>query len=103
MAAFWVIMAVIILTVWPSADENDSLGLTREKRVWMGAFTMMLVGYNMVRWRLARVRQRSDEQARALQDVIRSRRRHDEPRNPDFDFGDQDDAGGQRPPESRGT
>jgi hypothetical protein len=104
MAAFWVVMAIIVLTVWPSADENDAMGLSPDKRILVSAFTVMLVGYNIVRWRLARVRQQAQEQARAMEQVVRSRRRHDEPRNPDFDFSERErepDDGEGRPDEAR--
>ena len=93
LAAIWGALAAGILLFWPSVEQNPMIGLESERRLWLGGFAMVLVGYNMVRWRLARLRRQADEDARAMQTPIRPRHR-DEPPNPDFDFSDP------KPPDS---
>jgi hypothetical protein len=97
LAAMWTVIGVGVF-LWPEAGADGSLGIDPSKRMWVVGFCVLLVGYNITRWRLTTMRRRSDEQAR--QSATRLRRpSREEPPNPDFDFSDRDrqDPAGPKP------
>jgi hypothetical protein len=94
MAAFWAVIGIIILALWPSNEQNPAVGVASDQRVWMAGVTLVLVGYNLVRWHLPRLRRQADGDVR--RPPVRPRR--EEPPNPDFDFSDPKPGDGPQPP-----
>jgi hypothetical protein len=93
LAAFWAILAI---GVWLSPEGAfGALRVDPGLRQLMCGFAILLVGYNLVRWRLTRARRHVDRES--LQAPTRPRRHTpEEPPNPDFDFSDPK-PGGQDP------
>jgi hypothetical protein len=86
LAAMWFMISLGILMM-PDPGPDAAFGLSPEKRPWAAGLAMVLSGYNVIRWRLVRERRRSAEESHVLRETVR-RRHHEEPPNPDFDFGD---------------
>jgi hypothetical protein len=106
MAAVWFTVGIGILFFLPNTGENALITVDPGRRIIYAGAMMLFVGYNLVRWRLARLRRQSDQDYRAMQPPVRARHR-DEPPNPDFDFSDPKpgdsprDPSSPRPPGSR--
>jgi hypothetical protein len=86
-----------ILFLLPNVGENALITITTDRRMWLGGFTMLLAGWNVVRWRMARLRRQAEAEAQYTYAPIRPPRR-DEPPNPDFDFSDPKAGAGPRDP-----
>ncbi len=95
LAGVWMIIGAAIL-LGARGGEEGLFGLSGERSVVVGAFALVLAGYNLVRWRLSRLARRAEDAARAAREPLR-RRRPDEPPNPDFDFSDGGPDEGPRP------
>ena len=105
LAAVWFVIGLGILFFLPNVGENALITISPERRMWLGGFTMLLAGWNVVRWRLARLRGQAEEESQRTHTPIRPPRRN-EPPNPDFDFSDPKpgdsprDSSSPRPPGS---
>jgi hypothetical protein len=100
LAVIWFLVSIAILTL-PETPPDSMIQLTPETRPWAAGIAMVLSGYNMVRWRLARAHRARVDASQELRRSIH-RGHHAEPRNPDFDFSDpkpegDDDSAGPRP------
>ena len=95
LAAVWSGIGFGIIFLLPNVGENALITISPERRMWLGGFTWLLAGWNIVRWRMARIRRQVNEEARQAYMPVRPRR-HDEPPNPDFDFSDAQPS--DRPP-----
>ena len=84
LAAMWAVIGIGLLL------PNSGLDLLLQEpaqRQMLGGFALVLSAYNVMRWRLSRLRRQVEEDARPLRPPVRPRR-EDEPPNPDFDFSD---------------
>jgi hypothetical protein len=86
LAAIWGIFGIGLLLA-PTINDSYLAGLSPQTRLWMAGFALVMVCYNIIRWRLTRMRRQADEQA--YRPNVRPQRR-EEPPNPDFDFSDRD-------------
>jgi len=98
-AFFWVVVSLVILIFLPDVADIPFIAISPQLRMWAGGFAWVLAGWNIVRWRMARIRRQVDEEARQAYTPVRPRRHH-EPPNPDFDFSDP--KPGDRPPNPPG-
>jgi hypothetical protein len=96
LAGMWIAAGIGIM-IWPDVGQDAVLRVEPERRFLIGGFALVLAGYNLVRWRLARLRARAEHEARQRSPVRRYPR--EEPPNPDFDFSDPKprDGGGSPP------
>lgn len=95
LAGLWAIVGVGILML-PLKDDAGFLAITRDNRVLIGGFALVLACYNVLRWRFTRIRRQLDQEAQSYRPTVRPHR-HEEPPNPDFDFTDHD---ADKPPPS---
>lgn len=96
MAVGWALGGIYALLYLPA--DFVTPGMLPVSRPMLIGFAVMMCGWNIVRWRLNRMRRQADEDARMERAQRRTRR--DEPPNPDFDFSDPKPRGG--PPSSSG-
>jgi hypothetical protein len=96
MAVGWALGGIYALLFLPA--DFVTPGMLPVPRHMLIGFAVLMCGWNIVRWRLNRMRRQADEDARSERAQRRTRR--DEPPNPDFDFSDPKPGGG--PPGSYG-
>ena len=95
LAACWAIAGLYVLLFLPA--DYVMPGLLPLSRNMLVVIAMSLCGYNLVRWRLTRVRLQVDEETDAMDRARRDHHRRPPP-NPDFDFSDPKPGGGPPDP-----
>lgn len=81
LAFFWLSLAVILQYYWDTLERHAYIPVHRNV---VSLLCFVVFSYNFVRWRMARVRQRTIEQAQPLPPRPRVIRAPD----PTFDFSD---------------
>jgi hypothetical protein len=95
LAAVWAVVGFGILVLMPDSEHNPAFNLTPERRYMLGGLAWVLMGWNIVRWRMRRFQRQVEEESRIMREP---RPRRDEPPNPDFDFSDPKPGGGPQDP-----
>ena len=83
LAIFWLIIGVLIQVFWTTLQP---LARIPADRLTMGFICLLLFCYSLVRWRMARMLQRSPQEP---DEPRRPRHRAEQPIDPTFDFSDR--------------
>jgi hypothetical protein len=97
LAAVWAVVGFGILVLMPDVEQNPTFNITPERRYMLGGLAWVLMGWNIVRWRMRRLQRQVEEESRYAREPVR-RSRPDDPPNPDFDFSDPKPGGGPHDP-----
>jgi hypothetical protein len=82
LALFWLVAGVLAQIFWADLERHAIVRIDRS----IGAFVFfVLFSYNIIRWRMARVRQQAIHEAN---EPLTHGRRADQPIDPTFDFSD---------------
>lgn len=80
LASIWLALGLSLL-LWEVVQPQEK----GSQRLWLGVLALVLFGYNVLRWWLARLRSRAREEAERRPHPHRS----NEPPDPTFDISDE--------------
>lgn len=84
LAFFWLALALCAFV--GSFIQAEVVIMRKEISLpWVAGISLAMFGYNLLRWWLSRVQQRDRE---VMKQISGRLRRHEDERNPDFDFTD---------------